>query len=169
MVWRLWKQLPLSLFTCSKWPNRTTTWTLVIANDDRDQEQRRGRGDDGDDDDDNYNDASDCCSPNHCHVLAELCDYPWGKPRMVLLMPSTCVCVHVQLCLTLFDPMDHSPPGSSAYGIFQARILEQFAISFSRRLSWPRDQTHVSHVCCVHRWVLYQMSHRGSLPPTSET
>ena len=29
-----------------------------------------------------------------------------------------------QLCLTLRDPMDCSPPGSSAHGIFQARILE---------------------------------------------
>ena len=167
MVWRLRKQLPWSLFTCSKWPNRITTWTLVIANDGHDQEQRKGRGDDGDDD--NYNDASDCSSPNHPHVPAELYDYPWGKPRLVLLMPSTCVCVHVQLCLTLFDPMDCSPPGSSVYGIFQARILEQFAISFSRGSSWPRDQTHVSYICCIHRQVLCQLSHKGSLPPTSET
>ena len=48
----------------------------MIANSDHDQEQRRGGGDDGDDDDDNYNDASDCSSPNHPHVPAELCDYP---------------------------------------------------------------------------------------------
>ena len=27
-------------------------------------------------------------------------------------------------CPTLYDPMDHSPPGSSAHGIFQARILD---------------------------------------------
>jgi len=32
---------------------------------------------------------------------------------------------------TLCDPMDYSPPGSSVHGIFQARILESFAISFS--------------------------------------
>ena len=38
-----------------------------------------------------------------------------------------------QLCLTLCDPMDCSLPGSSVYGIFQARILEWVAISFSRR------------------------------------
>ena len=30
------------------------------------------------------------------------------------------------------DPMDHSPPGSPGHGIFQVRILEWFAISFSR-------------------------------------
>ena len=37
-----------------------------------------------------------------------------------------------QLCLTLCDPMDCSPPGSSAHGILQARVLEWVAILFSR-------------------------------------
>ena len=36
-----------------------------------------------------------------------------------------------QLCLTLNDPMDCSLPGSSAHGIFQARVLEWFATAFS--------------------------------------
>ena len=36
-----------------------------------------------------------------------------------------------QLCLTLSDPMDCSPPGSSVHGIFQARVLEWGAIPFS--------------------------------------
>ena len=40
--------------------------------------------------------------------------------------------VHVQLCLTLCDPMNCSLPGSSVYGILQARILAWFAISYSR-------------------------------------
>ena len=40
--------------------------------------------------------------------------------------------------------MDCSPPGSSVYGIFQARILEWIAISFSRVSSRPRDWTWVS-------------------------
>ena len=47
-------------------------------------------------------------------------------------------------CLTLCDPMDCSPPGSSVQGILQERILEWVAISFSRGSSWPRDQTCVS-------------------------
>ena len=38
----------------------------------------------------------------------------------------------------------YSPPGYSVYEIFQARILEKVAISFSRGSSQPRDQTHVS-------------------------
>ena len=36
-----------------------------------------------------------------------------------------------QSCLTLSDPMDYSPPGSSIHGIFQGRVLEWVAISFS--------------------------------------
>ena len=36
-----------------------------------------------------------------------------------------------QSCLTLHDPMDCSPPGSSIHGIFQARVLEWGAIAFS--------------------------------------
>ena len=42
----------------------------------------------------------------------------------------------LQLCLTLCDPMDCSPPGSSVRGILQARILEWVAKGSSR----PRDQ-----------------------------
>ena len=44
--------------------------------------------------------------------------------------------------LWLCNPMVCSPPGSSIHGIFQARVLEWVAISFSRESSWPRDQTH---------------------------
>ena len=49
-----------------------------------------------------------------------------------------------QLYLTLCDPMDSSLPGSAIHGIFQARILEWAAISFSRGSSQPRDRTQVS-------------------------
>ena len=49
-----------------------------------------------------------------------------------------------QLCLTLCNPMDYSPPVSSVQGIFQERILEWVAISFSRGFSQPRDRTQVS-------------------------
>ena len=41
-------------------------------------------------------------------------------------------CVHVQVCPTLCDPMDYSPPGPSVHGILQAIKLEWVAISFSR-------------------------------------
>ena len=64
-------------------------------------------------------------------------------------------CMHgksLQSCLTLCDSMDCSPPGSSVHGIFQARILEWVAISFSRGSSWPRDWNHIS---CIGRRILY--------------
>ena len=51
-----------------------------------------------------------------------------------------------QLCLTLCDPMDCSPPGSSVHGILQARVTEWVAISFSRACSWHRDWTQVSYL-----------------------
>ena len=40
-------------------------------------------------------------------------------------------CLVAKSCLTLCDPMNCIPPGSSVYGIFQARILEWVAIPFS--------------------------------------
>ena len=45
---------------------------------------------------------------------------------------SVCACAKsLQCSLTVYDPMDCSPPGSSVHGILQARILEWVAISFS--------------------------------------
>ena len=49
-----------------------------------------------------------------------------------------CVCSVTQLCMTLYDPIVCSPPGSSGHGIFQARIQEWVAISSSRGLPNPR-------------------------------
>ena len=51
-----------------------------------------------------------------------------------------------QSCPTLCDPMDYGPPGSSVYGILQARILEWVAIPFSRGSSRPRDRIWVSRI-----------------------
>ena len=65
------------------------------------------------------------------------------------------------LCPTLCDPMDCSLPGSSVYGILQARILEWIAISFSRGSSQPRDRTQVSCVSCIGRQILYHWAARG--------
>ena len=46
---------------------------------------------------------------------------------------------NAQVCLTLCDPMDYRPPGSSVCGILQARTLEWVDIPFSRRPSQPTD------------------------------
>ena len=61
----------------------------------------------------------------------------------------------LQSFLTLCDPVDHSPPGSPIHGISQARITEWVVISSSRRSSSSRDQTHVSCVSCIGRWILF--------------
>ena len=55
-------------------------------------------------------------------------------------------------CLVMSNspqPLDCSPPGSSVHGVFQARILEWVAISFSRGSSRPREWTSVSYVFCI--------------------
>ena len=49
-----------------------------------------------------------------------------------------------QSCPTLCNPMDCSLPGSSIHGIFQARVLEWAAISFSRGSSRPRDRSCIA-------------------------
>ena len=79
---------------------------------------------------------------------------------------GTWVCAKsLQSCLTLCDPMDCSPPGSSAHGILQARILEWVVTTFSRGSSWPRDLTGISYISCMGRWVLYHYHHLESPHP----
>ena len=51
-----------------------------------------------------------------------------------------------QSCLTLCDPTDCSLRGFSIHGIFQARVPEWVAISFSRGSFQPRDRTWVSYI-----------------------
>ena len=80
----------------------------------------------------------------------------WGVAGILDLMGMVCVCTKsLQVCPTLFDSMNCSPPDSFVHGILQAKILKLVAISFSRGFSWPRDQTHISWVSCIGRWILY--------------
>ena len=91
-------------------------------------------------------------------VTPDSLSIPWSGWQLLISSPPTwnhtCVsllhrwleerrkwsCSVVSVC----DPMGRSLPGSSVRGIFQARILEWVAISFSRGSSQPRDQTRVS-------------------------
>ena len=85
----------------------------------------------------------------HLHFLP-------GSCRHLCLWPN--LCMHTQSYPTLCDLVDYSPQGPSVHGVFQARILEQVAISYFRASSWPRNQTHVLCIPCVScngRWVLY--------------
>ena len=69
-----------------------------------------------------------CLLLNYCNVFPSALMTPTvcspGKAAVVQWLS------HVRFC----DPMDYSPPGSSIHGIFQARILEWVAISFSMSL-----------------------------------
>ena len=71
-------------------------------------------------------------------------------------------CVCAQSCPTVSDPLDCSPPGFSVHGIFQARIIEWVAISYSRGSSRPRNRSHVSCVSCTGRWILLPPHYLGS-------
>ena len=51
-----------------------------------------------------------------------------------------------QSCLSLSNPMDCSPPGSSVHGILQASILEWVAVSPFRGPSWSRDRPQISRI-----------------------
>ena len=66
-----------------------------------------------------------------------------------------CMCAqslsHVRLC----DPMDCSLIDSSVNGIFQARILEQVAISYSKRSSQSRYQTRISCMSWIGRQIFF--------------
>ena len=68
---------------------------------------------------------------------------------------TVCTCSVALSCLTLCNPVDRSPPGSSVHGILLARILEWVAISYSRRFSLPRGWTCLSWISCIDRQILY--------------
>ena len=63
-----------------------------------------------------------------------------------------------QSCLTLWDPMDGSLPGSSVCEILQAKILEGVAIPFSRGSSRPTQGLNQCLLCCSQN--LYCLSHQ---------
>ena len=76
----------------------------------------------------------DMCTPMFIAALCIIAKV-WKPPSEV-----------AQSCSTLCDPVDYSLSGSSMHGIFQARVLEWIAISFSRRPSRPRNRSQVSRI-----------------------
>ena len=77
--------------------------------------------------------------------------YSWQAKGLLFLLSRCileCCCLVIKSCL-FCNSMVCSPPGSSAYGILQARILEWVAISSSRGSFWPRDWTWVSLSSCT--------------------
>ena len=81
-------------------------------------------------------------SPFPVHV--ELPQHFWSAMLFLVAQP----------CLTLCNPMDCSPLGSSVHGMFQARILEWVAISFSRGTSptWGLNLNLLPFRKILHCW-----------------
>ena len=84
---------------------------------------------------------------SHCrtHKKAETLS---GTTRTMILEAITAAAAakSLQLCPTLCDPLDGSPPGSPILGILQARTLEWVAISFSNAWKWKVKVKLLSHV-----------------------
>ena len=93
------------------------------------------------------------CQCRYVETATHMCAYPY-------LSMSTRVLV-VQSCLTLWDPMDCSLPGSSVHGILQARILDWVAIPFSKGSSQPRSRTQVS--CTAGRFFIIWVTREAHL------
>ena len=99
----------------------------------------------------------------HTHTHTPLED--WGRSRISGNLQSIVKSLsHVQLFATQWTGL-HSLPWSSIHGIFQARVLEWGAISFSRGSSWPRDLTHVSRTVgrCFTIWATREVPNLQSV------
>ena len=90
-------------------------------------------------------------SPSLFYILDST--YKWFKQYLSFSVCLVSLSIIFSMCakllqsyLTLWDPMDHGPPGSSVHGILQARILVWVAMPASRGSSQLRDRTCVSYV-----------------------
>ena len=81
------------------------------------------------------------CSPELMNIV---CFQKCRHVRNDKGMFKNIVCECSESCSSLCDPLDCSPPGFPARGIFLARVLGWIAISFSKGSSWPRYWTHIS-------------------------
>ena len=84
----------------------------------------------------------------------------WNKSCKLAIFGLNLACTHfvvaaaaklLKSCLTLCNPIDGSPPGSSVHGIFQARVLEWVAIAFSDTFCWA----HSIFVCLNYSTLKY--------------
>ena len=78
--------------------------------------------------------------------------------------PLLCMRAVASVMSNSLRPMDCGPPGSCVHGILQARIVEWACHFLLQGSSQPGDRTCIC-LCLLHcRWILYPLSHRGSLP-----
>ena len=76
--------------------------------------------------------------PFHVFYIHSIVNGHFDFFLFVLLAKVKVKVLVVQSCLTLYNPMDCSSPGSSIHGILQQRILEWVAISYSRQSLYPK-------------------------------
>ena len=88
------------------------------------------------------------CSWRLSHMLTHLSWSTHSHQSNSDLICLICCCLVTKSWPTLCNPMDYRPQGPSLHGIFQARIMEWVAISYSSGSSQPRDQTGIS---CIGR------------------
>ena len=88
-------------------------------------------------------------SRNWTRVSCVSCIGRWILYHWVTRETLLVVVFVTQSCPTLWDPTDCSPPGSSAHGILQERILEWVAMPFSRGSSQPRGWTWDSSIAGI--------------------
>ena len=74
---------------------------------------------------------------------------------MDLQLYETILCLCAQLLGSVWVFVIVACQAPLVHGVFQARILEWDAISFSRGFSQPRDRTCISCISCTGRWILY--------------
>ena len=94
------------------------------------------------------------CSPKKCisvslfqHKFTQLLKRAYlNHLRAIWSTSAAAAAKSLQLCLTLCDPIDGSPPGSPVPGILQARTLEWVAIAFSNAWKWKVKVKSLSHV-----------------------
>ena len=92
-----------------------------------------------------------------CGGLPSMGSHRVGHDWSDLAAAAAAECVHaksLQLCPSLCDLMDCSPPGSFVHETLQERILEWVSMPSSRGSSQFRVRTHVSNISCISRWVL---------------
>ena len=98
-------------------------------------------------------------SVNLIHKMSSRC-FPYMLDHIAifiiffsLVLEGTCAFSVSHSCPTICNPLACSSPGSSVHEIFQERILERVAISFSRGSSRPRDGTPISCVSYTGRQI----------------
>ena len=82
--------------------------------------------------------------------------------QLIILHMCCVLCLVARSCLTLCDPMDCSPPGSSVHGDSPGKNTGVSCYALLQKIFPTQNHACLSHASCIERWVLYQQHHLGS-------